>query len=227
MLMAIGLSILIISAVLYLALVALVLPKRMLKVKYTVDTPQDRGVKKCFYYSKPCMVYSSSSENKPYVTQYLLIGEDGYKTLRCRVTPSVEYLDYDVVIFNRYNKPVGVINVKEEISSKDLTGSVVLPEETSYVRIVIRKVNRKRLRRGATVKVGFFSVLWYSLAVSALTALEIFAVRAACSYSFGDVYRESFIASGSGLILIGLLALGTGVISILFTLIGTRRKARK
>lgn len=227
MLMAIGFSILIISAVLYLALVAVVLPNRMLKVKYPVKEPSDRGIKKCLYYSKPCMVYSSSSENKPYITQYLLIGEDGYKTLRCKVTPSVEYLDYDVVIFDRFNKPAGVINVKEEISASDLTKSVILPAETAYVRIVIRRVNRNKLNTSATARVGFFSILWYSLVVTLLTALEVFIVRAACSYSFGDVYRESFIASTNGLLLLAALAVCTGVISILFTLLGARRKSRR
>lgn len=227
MLMATGLSILIISAVLYLVLVAIVLPARMLKVVYPVKEPSDRGIKKCLYYNKPCMVYTSSSENKPYISQYLLIGEDGYKTLRCKVTPSVEYLDYDVVIFDRFNKPVGAINVKEEISSSDLTKSVVLPSEASYVRIVIRRVNRKKLKTGATVRIGFLSVLWYSLAVTVLTALEAFAVRVACSYSFGDVYRESFIASSNGLILIAVLAVCTGIVSILLTLMGARRRARK
>ncbi len=227
MLMAVGLCILIISAVLYLALVAIVLPSRMLKVVYPVKEPSDRGIKKCLYYGKPCMVYTSSSENKPYISQYLLIGEDDYKTLRCKVTPSVEYLDYDIVYFDRFNKPLGVINVKEEISSSDLTKSVILPKEASYVRIIIRRVNRKRMRKGAAVRVGFFSVLWYSLAVTLMTALEAFAVRAACSYSFGDVYRESFIASSSGLILIAVLAVCTGIISILLTLWGARRRARK
>ena len=86
--MIIGLSILTASIILFLTLMTLVLPKYVLRVSYKVGGACDRGVKKCLFKGKHCMVYDSSKENKPIIKQYLLLQEDGYKTLKCRVTDS-------------------------------------------------------------------------------------------------------------------------------------------
>lgn len=225
--MAVGLIVLVVSVIIFVTLMTLVLPKHMLRVVYKVGGANDRGVKKCLFKGKRCIVYDSSRENKPIIKQYLLMQEDGYKALKCKVTPNVEYLDYDIVLFNRYNKVFQVINVKEDIIGMELTRSARLPDETSYVKIIIRRVNRTDMKKKPVAKVSGGSIFVFSLVATILTAIEAFIVRTCCSYSFGDVYRESFVASTEGLIAIGVLALAMGILGALSVMISVAKRARK
>lgn len=225
--MLIGLSILTASVILFLTLMTLVLPKYVLRVSYKVGGACDRGVKKCLFKGKHCMVYDSSKENKPIIKQYLLLQEDGYKTMRCRVTSNVEYLDYDVVLYNRYNKVFKVINVKEDIVGVEMTRTTRLPDETAYVRIVIKKVNRTDMKRKPIMRITKGSIFFFSLLAVVFTAVETFVVRACCSYCFGEVFRESFIASTEGLLVVGALALAMGLLGGLSVAISAAKRARK
>ena len=225
--MTFGLIILTVSVILFVTLMTLVLPKCMLKVSYKIGGASDRGVKRCLFKGKHCMVYDSSKENKPIIKQYILLQEDGYKTLKCKVTPNVEYMDYDVVLYNRYNKVFKVVNVKEDIVGMEMTRATRLDDETAYVRIVIRRVNRTDMKKKPIVRITGGSIFLFSLVAIMLTAVEIFVVRACCSYSFGDVYRESFIASTEGLITIGVLAFAMGVLGALSVIISAAKRARR
>ncbi|MBO5262112.1 MAG: hypothetical protein J6B45_03600 [Clostridia bacterium] len=227
MITAVGLIIMVVSVILYVSLMTLVFPKHILKVGYKVSGACDRGVRKCLYRGKHCMVYDSSKENKPIIKQYLLLQEDGFKTLKCKVTPNVEYLDYDVALFNRYNKVFKVINVKEDIVGVELTRSVRLPDETAYVRIIIRRVNRTDMKKKPIVKITGGSIFAFSLVSVLFTAVEALVVRACCSYSFGEVFRESFIASEKGLIAVGVLALAMGLLGAISVVISSAKRARR
>ena len=225
--MAIGLTIMIVSVIFYVSLMTLVFPKRILKVAYKIGDACDRGVKKCLFKGKHCMVYDSSKENKPIIKQYLLLQEDGYKTIKCKVTPNVEYLDYDIVLYDRYNKVFDVINVKEDLLGVELTRSVRLPDRTSYVRIVIRRVNRTDMKKKPIVKITGGSIFLFSLVATLFTAVEALVIRSCCSHCFGEVFRESFVASREGLVVIGILAVAMGLLGALSVVISSTKRARK
>ena len=227
MLLGIGLSVLIASVVLYMVLLTMVLPKKMIKAVYPINTPADRGVSRCTFEGKLCNVYASSKENKPYIKQYLLLREQDHKILRCNVAPGVEYIDYDIILFDRYDKVLGVMNVKEDILGKDVTRSTRLPKETSYIRIVVRQVNRTKRKVQKTFKVKGSGIFKYFLVTVLFTAVEAFVVRACCSYAFGDVYRESFLASRYGFLVIGVFALCVGLFGAFSASIGAGRQSRK
>ncbi|MBO5312356.1 MAG: hypothetical protein J6B29_00175 [Clostridia bacterium] len=226
MLLATGLIALLVSVLIYVALMTMVLPKRMIKVKYTINECEDRGVKKCLFKDRNCIVYKSSNTNKKYIKQYVLVQQDGYKLLKCKLSSMVEYIDYDIVLFDRCNKPFRVINVKEDILGVDYTRSTILPNETSYITIVIRKVNKQSFKVSPIVKLKGGSVLGFSIITVLLTALEGFIVRACCSYSFGGVFRESFIASANGILFVLGLALVAGLLSAILVNISASRRAR-
>lgn len=224
--LGLGLGILLCSVVLYLVLVAMVLPRFVLKASYRIKKPTDRGVKRCTFEGKPCIVYSSSKENKPYIKQYILLNEGEHKLLKCKTAPGVDYLDYDIVVFDRYNKPFEVINVKEDVLG-DVTKSTQLPSDTAYVRLVIRQANRVKLKKPATFGVSGGSIFVFSLLVLVLTALEAFAVRASCALAFGDVYRESFISSRLGFLVIGAVALAVGFLGAVSVALTAAKRGRK
>ena len=227
MLTVISLSVLIVSVILFVVLMTVVLPRVMLKVVYKVDKPKDRGTKKCIFNGKHCMVYTSTKENKQFIKQYVLLQEEEHKTLTCKLTPLVKYIDYDIVLFNRYNKAFKVINVKEDIAPTELTRATILPNETSYVNIVVRRVNHTNLKKSPTVQMKRKSIALFAFVSMILTAIEGFVIRSCCSYSFGGVFRESFISSDVGLIPIGILAVITGLIASISVSVTAKKKAKK
>ena len=225
--MTIGLITMSVSVILFITLMTFVLPKWILKISYKVGGATDRGVKRCLYKGKHCMVYDSSKENKPIIKQYLLLQEDGYKSLRCKVTPNVRYVDYDVVLYNRYNKPFRVVNVKEDIVGLEMTRSTRLDDETAYVKIIIRRVNRTAMKKKPIMRISGVRIFSFSLLAILLTAVEAFAIRVCYSYAFGEVYRESFVSSTEGLLSIGAIALVTGLLGALLVVIRAMKRARK
>lgn len=225
--MTIGLIAMTVSVILFMTLMTFVLPRWILKITYKVGGATDRGVKRCLFKGKRCMVYDSSKENKPIIKQYLLLEEDGYKSLKCKVTPNVKYLDYDVVLYNRYNKPFKVINVKEDIVGMEMTRAARLDDETSYVKIIIKRVNRTDMRKKPVMRIGGGRIFLFSVLAMVLTAVEAFAIRVCYSYSFGKVYRESFVSSTEGLLTIGAVALVMGLLGALLVVIRASKRARK
>lgn len=225
--MVIGLTVMTASVILFVTLMTFVLPKWILKTSYKVGGACDRGVKKCLFKGKHCMVYDSSKENKPIIKQYLLLQEDGYKVLKCKVTPNVRYIDYDVVLYNRYNEPFKVVNVKEDIVGMEMTRNTRLDDDTAYVKIIIKRVNRTDMKKAPVMRISGARVFLFSLFAIALTAVEAFVIRVCYSYSFGKVFRESFVASKKGLITIIAVALVTGLIGALLVVLRTSKRARK
>lgn len=225
--LAVGLVILIVSAVIFVTLAAVVLPKHMLHVKYAVNTPDDRGVKICLFKGKRCVVYKSCKENKEYIRQYALTQEDGYKLLKCKVTDAVEYMDYDIVLFNRHHEVFDVINVKEDFFGTGYSRDTRLPNETSYISIIIRKVNRVNLKKKPIIKVKGGGLLGYALVTTLLAFLETFFVRLSGSYVFGGVYRESFIATTEGFVFNLAVSLLIGILTVITVVASIKKRAKK
>ena len=89
------------------------------------------------------------------------------------------------------------------------------------------KDNRTNLKRSPIVKVKGSSVFAFSLLAVLFTAVEAFIIRACCSYCFGDVFRESFISSGEGLLSIAALALAMGIFGAMSVVISAGKRARR
>lgn len=228
--MELGIILLVASMAAFLVLLILILPKLLLRVKFTVTEPADRGIKRCFYNGKRCVVYESGKQINKYIKNYLLLEGDNCKILRCKTSNKVKYLDYDVVIFDRYDKVRGVINVKEKMVNGSFTRRVELPEETSYVRIVLRKVNdfifkQKKKKPIAYIPKG--KIALYTLCAAAITAFEVFVLKVSCAYAFGGVFRESFIRSGYGIGIGIFLAIVTGIIAVVTVTVSIKRYGKR
>ena len=118
--MFIGLTVVIVSMILFIVALTMLLPRLLLRVKYNVDEPQDRGLKRCIVGNKRCVVFRSEERNRPYIKQFLLTcDENGEKLLKCKCAKGIHYLDYDVVTFDRYDKVIEVINDKTRMNLGD------------------------------------------------------------------------------------------------------------
>lgn len=228
--MEFGIILLVTSMVAFVALLTVILPKLLLKVKYRVGEPCDRGIRRYIYNGKRCIVYETGNQINKYIKNYLLLDNGDSKILRCKTAGKVEYLDFDIVVFDRYDKVSTVINVKENMVSGNFTRRVELPAETSYIRIILNKVNDLSLkpkRKKAIAYIPKGKVFLYALLAMASTCLEVFALKVSCAYAFGGVFRESFVRSGYGMFLGFFLAFLTGVIAIITVSVSIRRYGKR
>ena len=225
--MAIGYVLLITSVVLFLLLMVVALPKSLLKVKYSIKEPDDIGIKRCFYNGKRCVVYEGGREISKYIEKYLLVEGKDCKILRCKVARKIAYLNYDVVVFNRYDQIVDIVNVKENLVKGGYTRRVELSNETSYVRIVIREADGLVIKRKPIAYIPAGKIMLYGFLTTILTVIEIFVLKIACAYAFGGVFREVFIRSTNGTIVTLIIAFIIGLVALISVAFGVKRYRKR
>jgi hypothetical protein len=167
-----------------------------------------------------------SRAQRKYVRRYILCQEKGYKTLKCHAASAVTYLEYDVVLFNRYDKITGVLHVKENLTST-YTRSVQLPNDTAYISLVLRRVNKEVFEKKQIASIPRGRVVAFAGLTLLLTAAEGFVIKVGSAYAFGGVFREDFIASHDGTLWGIGTALTVALLGLLFALLPIRRRARK
>ena len=136
------LFLLVLGIIFYFVLMVTVLPK-LLKIESSVRTSSDRGLKKYIYPEGRGIVYEPHPSIRKYVNRYLLYTKDGYKYLKCKVDVSVDRLSYSVVMFDRHNRVLDVIEVSEKNISSEETQSIILHGDTSYIAFILDSVNEE------------------------------------------------------------------------------------
>lgn len=184
--------VLIISVLVFTALIAAVLPRIFLKASSSHAVPCDRGLKKIREPDGESILFESAEAARRYLRQYILSRRGGKKVLVCRLEENVCYLDYDVLIFDRCGKMFQALNVKEIVEKRGYTQQVELPGRTSYVTLAINEVNDKKISE-KVISVSRGRKAAFALLVCALTVAEIFLVKACCAHLFGGIYAEIFL----------------------------------
>lgn len=220
--MTIGIVLLVVSAFLFLLMMTVVLPKLFLKVRYSITEPEDIGIKRCFYNGKRCVIYEGGKGISKYIEKYLLVEGKKCKVLRCKLARKISYMDYDIVVFDRYNNVKEVVNVKENLVKGGYTRRVELPEETAYVRMVIRAADDTVIKTKPVAYIPKGKVTFYAFLAICLTAAETFVLKVSCAYAFGGVFRETFARSTNGFFATVVLALITGLIALITVTISIR-----
>ena len=210
----------IISTILYIWVVAFLLPKLFLRNKYDIKTPKDRGiVKYVFSENGRAVAYQTSSPNDTYIKQYVLSYDGHRKSLKCMLNASLQYIKYDIVLFNKENEIFNVLNVCDFVDGANFTHVVDLPLETSYVSMVIIAVDDKQLDNPVKLSVSRKNVFAYSLITLLLSVFTAFALKIGLVNILGGVFRESIMndPSGNNLTLwlsVVLSLLGTIIVSV-------------
>lgn len=224
--MTIGILLLVASVTLFLYLTVFLLPQKFLCVKYLISAPEGRGVRRCIFNGKRCVLYEAARHTRRYIRQYLLTEEEGAKVLLAKTNGNVAYLEYDVVLFDRYHKVFRILNIKESIPKGDYTKPVQLPPETSYVSLVLRRVNRTVISKRRLARVPGGRILSYVLLTALLALLQGFALNVSCAYIFGGVFRESFIRKPEALFMSLALSLIIAVAGMIPAVIGACRRSK-
>ena len=133
--------------ILFLVVTGSVLPAIFMRVRCSVRTTRDRGMKKYVFPEGRAVAYEPEPSTRKYIHRYVLFVSEGYKYLKCRVDEGVGYINYSVVMFNNKNKVVDVIDVKEKGIKEAETGAVRLHPDTSYIALIPNSVNGVRIHK--------------------------------------------------------------------------------
>ena len=158
--------------ILFYVLVQNVFPK-FLNVRCSVGKSRSRGLQKYLYPEGRGVAYEPSVKFRKYIDRYILFTNDGYKYLKCRLVGDVKKIEYSVIMFNRKNNVIDVIEVTETTPFKGETGVVTLHHETSYVDIVVNSVNGDTVTRDKLLRLSIVGVLAYTVLVFLLSFGEL------------------------------------------------------
>lgn len=226
--MIVWIIVLIVTVALYGFLMAYVLPRSFLETEFVASESHDRGLKNVKETTGRSIVFQPSIQYRKYVEQYIISERDGEKILLCKLAENVRYIDYDVVMFNRFRKVFNVVNSKELIQAEHAyTEQLPLDEDTAYISLIVNGVNDENFETNAMKPVSGGKLAGYLLASSALTVLQIFLMKFCCSYIFGGVFREVFMSSEQSTYLTLIVALVAVFVNVLFILAVVLKKNRK
>lgn len=196
--MAFWIIFLVISVVSYGLLIAWILPGNLLKTEFAYSTPTDRGIKNVKETTGRSIVFRPAIKFRNYVRQYVLSDRNGKKIFMAKVADGINYLDYDLVMFDGARRVFKVLNVKEKING-NFTEIKEIPSEVAFVTLVINQANQKTFEVKSLEPVSGGKIFSYVMLSALCTLVETFIVMICSSFIFGGVFRESFLISSESL----------------------------
>lgn len=165
---------LLLSLIAYVFLIAFFCPKLILKPSYSILDIKDRGIKKYVFPTGRAISYQPGLNVRPYINSYVLSCHEGEKILQCKLSPEIASIQYDVVVFDANDAVMTVLQVSQtERRAIGITRAVILPADTAYVHLVLRKVNNAVISQEATACYTWTRVFCYFLASIVMTAAEL------------------------------------------------------
>ncbi len=150
------------SAVLYVFLVAYVLPRFCMKPSYDLPVICERGIKKYLFGNGRAIVFEPSTLSKRYIKQYILSRNDEEKYIKCKIDERVYSIKYDVIAYNSADKVIAIVQQSELIVDPGVTKSALLPPDTSYVSVIVKEVNGKKVTSETALQLPMSHVIKYA-----------------------------------------------------------------
>ncbi len=218
---------LLISIVLYGVLVAFVIPNGFLNTGFAMSEPTDRGLRNIVEPNGRTIVYQPSLRSRKYIKQYLISERGGRKILLCKTDESVEYLDYDVAMYDRRKHIVKVLNVKELIKTRGYTQELELPEPVAFVSVILNQADEVVFQEKLLKPVSKGKMGGYITMSSLCTILEILFAKVCCSNVFGGVFKESFLIETTSIVFTSIFALVAVAVNIVVAVVAIKRRNGK
>lgn len=204
-----------VSSAIYIGVVAFLLPKFFLQNKYNASTPQDRGIAKYKVgETGRAVTYQTSSLIDQYINQYILVYNGTDKYLKCKLSSRIDYIEYDVVLFNKDDEAFSVLSIQDIVEGAKFTRNVLLPEDTSYVSIVVTRIDDDKISEPIKLNVPTANIFAYAGISLLLSIFTAFAVRIGLVNFLGGVFREDFTNKIDENVLTLLLSIVLAVIGI-------------
>lgn len=188
-------------------LVAGVLPRVFLTLRYSVKQSNDRCIKRVYEINGQSLVFEPEIKWRKFVKQYVISEREEKKQLMLKVDKDLSYLVYDVVVFNCRDEIETVLKVNDYIADSEFSKVVDLPAETSYVAIHVLRADHQVFEDHLTAKLPKTQILNYLIVNSLVVVMETIWIKICVSNIFGGVFRESFVMSAEGLLISLIIAL--------------------
>ena len=212
-------------------LVAGVLPRAFLALRYTVKQSYDRCIKRVYEVNGQSLVFEPEIKWRKIVKQYVISERKDKKQLMIKVDKDLSYIVYDVVIFNCRDEVSTVLKVNDYVGGSGYGKVVDLPEETSYITIHVLRADNKRFEDHLTAKIPAGKVFKFLLVNALVVIMETVWIKICLSHILGGVFKESFVLDGEGLLMslavAGVLILLNSIVAIIALAIRKRKFTNK
>ena len=192
------------SLSLYVALVSKILPLLLLKAQYQVKDMGDRGLKKYTFEGGRAITFKPFGEVGKYIKQYILSENDGDKYIKCRFDERILSIKYDVVALDSCDREISTIQVSVPKVSSGEAAAVILPENTSYVCLVVKEVNRFVVPDGPKMRYPLWRVITFASVTAVLTVIEYLTIRSSV-FSVMETVLPFLKSAPTGLPLVQIL----------------------
>ena len=209
------LALYVVSLLIYVFLIAEIIPKRFLKVSGDSNYTLGRGLKKFVYPDGRAVVYEPHPSIRKYIKKYALFTLDGYKYVQLSMDMIVKNYSAQITMFDNQNKIIDSLHVSEYTLASRTPCPIKLHENTSYIAITLLEVNRisqNKVNCGYIRKSG---VLLYILSVFAATLFQIIYTFTTLNRLFG-IFNADVLSGGMYLFLI-ISALVIGIVCFVIT----------
>ena len=211
--------------VLYIALLADIFPRLFLKLRCAVKENLGRGLKKYVFPTGRAVLYEPHPTVRKYLNKYLLFTNDGYKYLRCSFDFCVSKITYTVIMLDNKDKVIDVLSVTEDMRHVRASANVRLHSSTSYVAIVVNRVNGA-VNDGLSVYNKLRDIVFYFISVVLATSAAMFGV-AKILPKVADTPFGTITENGMGVGIFFVFGAVIGVVCVFFYLMGASRKGIK
>lgn len=164
------------SIAIYFGIVSKILPELCVRWKKPSKKLGDRGIKKYRFPEGRGIVYEPELKVRKYIKQYTLLSYEGDKFLKCMLEPKIRLIKYDVIVYGPDDELLDIIAVTERVSIEGYSKAVLLPEDTSYVNIVLRAVDDMYRNSQKIITYSPISVALLSVFVAVATVFETYVI---------------------------------------------------
>lgn len=217
------------SVACFFILEMLVFPKCFLESEYSIGQTSDRGIRK--YKTATDGVYFLYEPNwfvRQFIKQYVIAVTDEGKALTCKLDEGIDYIRYDVVLFDASDRVFKILNVQQLVENGLYTDEVELPPETAYVTLALNQVNRRIFPKAARAKVSPRRLMFYGLATCATAMVTAFCMNLSFAHIFGKVFRESYAASmAENVAVLGVALVAAAICTVVLSLVILLKNKKK
>lgn len=170
------LFLMILSVIAYFILMVTVFPK-ILKISCTVRESSDRGLKKYRYPTGRGIAYEPHPSIRKYIHRYILFTNDGYKYVKCKLDESITKVDYTVIMFDRNNQVIDILDISEKNTQQQETQAVLLHADTSYITLVLNSANDLNFEQEPLQECKLWRLSLFALCVGCLNFLQMILLK--------------------------------------------------
>ena len=145
----------------FVLLVGCLYPRWAFKPSYKILNIKDRGIKRYTFPGGRAISYQPALYIRPYIKSYLLYSREGKKYFKCELTPNVNAMEYELVVFDSEDRGIAVLQISDLIVQKGNARAVLLPQAASYVTLILRSVNDQKISKSPIACYSRMRILMY------------------------------------------------------------------